>query len=171
MKILIFGIVASGKTTLAKKLSGELRIPYYEGDCIAWGFPGESRYKRSNEEQAEIIRRIDAEKSWIVEGTYRESQKEFYNLAEKVIFLDTPLYLRKYRIIARYIKQKLGFEKCNYEPTLDMVKAMYGWTKEFEKDRKVHEERLLNYKEKVIHVRSARELEENTEWNNYRKNL
>ena len=33
---LIFGIVASGKTTLAKALSCRLGIPWYEGDCIAW---------------------------------------------------------------------------------------------------------------------------------------
>ncbi len=58
MKILIFGIVASGKTTLAKHLSQKLNIPYYEGDCIAWGFPNEKRYKRSNEEQKKIIDKI-----------------------------------------------------------------------------------------------------------------
>jgi adenylate kinase family enzyme len=34
MKIFIVGIVASGKTTLARKLSRELIIPWYEGDCI-----------------------------------------------------------------------------------------------------------------------------------------
>lgn len=75
MKILIVGIVASGKTTLAKKLSNELGMPYYEGDCIAWGFPGEQRYKRSDEEQAEIIENINKNDNWIVEGTPRESQK------------------------------------------------------------------------------------------------
>lgn len=55
MKILIFGIVASGKTTLARKLSKILNIPFYEGDCIAWGFQGERRYKRTSEEQVNII--------------------------------------------------------------------------------------------------------------------
>ncbi|MBQ8597929.1 MAG: AAA family ATPase, partial [Lachnospiraceae bacterium] len=81
MKILIFGIVASGKTTLAKKLSKELNIPYYEGDCIAWGFPGEERYKRTDEEQAEMIDKINENPDWIVEGTYRESQRAFYDYA------------------------------------------------------------------------------------------
>ncbi|EOR27036.1 DNA topology modulation protein FlaR-related protein [Clostridium sartagoforme AAU1] len=37
MKILIFGIVASGKTTLSKELSLKYNIPCYEGDSIAWG--------------------------------------------------------------------------------------------------------------------------------------
>ena len=34
MKILIIGIVASGKTTLAKQLSKKLNIQYYEIDSI-----------------------------------------------------------------------------------------------------------------------------------------
>ncbi len=105
MKILIFGIVASGKTTLARKLSKELSIPYYEGDCIAWGFPGEKRYKRSNEEQKEVIYKINENNDWIAEGTYRESQEMLYNLADKIIFLDTPLHVRRFRIVSRFIKQ------------------------------------------------------------------
>ncbi|MEK0315948.1 EutP/PduV family microcompartment system protein [Cohnella sp. 56] len=33
-KILIIGIVASGKTTLAKRLSQTIRVPWYELDSI-----------------------------------------------------------------------------------------------------------------------------------------
>lgn len=160
MKILIFGIVASGKTTLAKKLSKNLEIPYYEGDCIAWGFPGEERYKHSDEEQGEIIEKINASGSWIVEGTYRESQKVLYEYADKIIFLDTPLFIRKYRIITRFMKQKLGMEKCHYKSDITMLKAMFRWTKEFEQNRQAHEERLMQYKDKLIWVKSVRELED-----------
>ncbi|MBO5055756.1 MAG: hypothetical protein J6C64_05300 [Lachnospiraceae bacterium] len=159
MKILIFGIVASGKTTLAEELSRKMGIPHYEGDCIAWGFPGEKRYKRSEEEQREIIYQINENESWIIEGTYRESQKILYDLADKIIFLDTPLWVRQYRIILRFIRQKLGIEKSNYEPTFYMLKHMFIWTEEFERNRKAHEDRLLNYKDKLIWVKSVRELE------------
>lgn len=158
MKILIYGIVASGKTTLARHLSEKLNIPYYEGDCIAWGFPNEKRYKRSNEEQKKIVDKINENNSWIVEGTYREGQKALYDLADKIIFLDTPLYIRKYRIVSRFIKQKIGYEKSNYKPSYDMLKHMFIWTNEFEKNRKVHEDRLMNYKDKLIWIKSAAEL-------------
>ncbi|MBE6082150.1 hypothetical protein EQM13_06855 [Acidilutibacter cellobiosedens] len=158
MKILIFGIVASGKTTLARKLSKELSIPYYEGDCIAWGFPNEKRYKRSNEEQKEIIDKINENGAWIVEGTYRESQKVLYDLADKIIFLDTPLYIRRYRIISRFIKQKVGYEKSNYKPTYDMLKHMFIWTNDFEKNRNVHEDRLMDYENKLLWIKSVNEL-------------
>ncbi|WP_455617108.1 hypothetical protein [Eisenbergiella sp.] len=77
MKLLIFGIVASGKTTLAKTLSCRLGIPWYEGDCIAWVQDKETRYKRTPQEQLEVICELDAEGDWIVEGCYRESQKPY----------------------------------------------------------------------------------------------
>ena len=36
MKIDIIGSVASGKTTLAKKISSKYQVPYYEKDNIVW---------------------------------------------------------------------------------------------------------------------------------------
>lgn len=160
MKILIFGIVASGKTTLAAKLSEKMDIPYYEGDCIAWGFPGEKRYKRTNDEQTEIIEKINNNENWIVEGTYRESQKVLYEYADKIIFLDTPLHIRKFRIILRFIKQQLGIEKSYYKSDITMLRLMFKWTKDFEIHRQEHIDRLLNYKDKLIWVKSSKKLEE-----------
>ncbi|MFT8319007.1 MAG: hypothetical protein ABF651_12150 [Sporolactobacillus sp.] len=91
MKIFIVGIVASGKTTLAQKLSSNLKIPHYEGDCIAWGFPGEKRYRRSDVEQYDRVRSIDHKGDWLIERTYRESQKCLFDLAEIIVYLDIPL--------------------------------------------------------------------------------
>lgn len=158
MKILIWGIVASGKTTLAKKLSQQLNIPCFEGDGIAWGFPNEKRYKRTDDEQKNSIEKIDRNESWIIEGTCRESQRSLYDLADKIIFLDTPLYQRKIRIVTRFIKQKMGVEKSNYRPTLKMLKLMFKWTSDFEKNRKLHENRLLSYSNKLIWIQSEKEL-------------
>lgn len=158
MKILIFGSVASGKTTLAKKLSEKMGIPYYEGDCITWGFPNENRYKRTADEQRERTEKIEAGGDWIVEGTYRESQKILYDYADKIIFLDTALSVRKYRIISRFIKQKLGVEKSHYKPDFNMLKYMFIWTNDFERDRQMHEERLQKYKDKLIWITSEKEL-------------
>ncbi|MBS6501273.1 MAG: hypothetical protein KH415_06500 [Clostridium sp.] len=59
MKMVIFGIVASGKTTLSRGLSLKYNIPCYEGDSIAWGGEGEERYKRSDYEQLNRILEID----------------------------------------------------------------------------------------------------------------
>ena len=74
MKILNFGIVASGKTILSRGLSLKYNIPCYEGDSIEWGGEGEERYRRSDYEQLNRILEIDKKGHWIIEGTYRESQ-------------------------------------------------------------------------------------------------
>ncbi len=122
MKILIFGIVASGKTILSRGLSLKYNIPCYEGDSIEWGGEGEERYRRSDYEQLNRILEIDKKGHWIIEGTYRESQKCLFDMADKIIFLDTPLHIRRIRIITRFLKQRFGIEKCNYNPTFKMLK-------------------------------------------------
>ena len=159
MKVFIFGIVASGKTTLSRKLSLKYNIPCYEGDSIAWGAEEEENYKRSDEEQLNRILDIDKNGNWIIEGVYRESQKCLFDMADKIIFLDTPLYIRRIRIITRFIKQRLGIEKCNYKPTFEMLKMMFKWTNDFEKKRNKHEKILLEYKDKLIWVKSEKELQ------------
>ena len=158
MKIFIFGIVASGKTTLSRRLSLKYNIPCYEGDSIAWGGEGEENYKRSDEEQLNRILDIDKSGEWIIEGTYRESQKCLLDMADKIIFLDTPLYIRRVRIITRFIKQRLGMEKCNYKPTFKMLKMMFKWTNDFEKKRNKYEKILLEHKDKLIWIKSEKEL-------------
>lgn len=158
MKVLIFGIVASGKTTLSRKLSLKYNIPCYEGDNIAWQRKSKEQYKRSDIEQLNIILDIDKRGDWIIEGTYRESQKCLFDMAEIIIFLDTPLHIRRVRIITRFIKQKLGIEKCNYNPTFEMLKKMFKWTSDFEKKRSKYERILLEYEDKLIWIRNEKEL-------------
>lgn len=67
IKILIVGIIASGKTTLAKRLSKENNIKYYEIDSIVHDHF--NKRKRSNEEQQEMIKEINQSNNWIIEGT------------------------------------------------------------------------------------------------------
>ena len=162
MKIFIFGIVASGKTTLAKSISKEYNIPCYEGDCIAWAVSKERRYKRSDIEQKQEIDRINSQGEWIIEGTYRESQRCIFDMADKIIFLDTPLWIGKIRIVTRFIKQKLGIEKCHYKSDMKMLKLMFKWTKEFERDRNRYETILNSYQDKLVIIKSAKELK--TKW-------
>ncbi|MEG1257312.1 hypothetical protein [Clostridium sp.] len=157
-KIYIIGIVASGKTTLAKKLSRELSIPYYELDCIIHHKTNTERYKRTPKEQVEVINDIDSNGDWIIEGTYRESCHCLFNMADKIIFLDTPLWKRRYRILLRYIKQQLLIEKCHYKSNLKMLKKMYKWTREFENNRAKFEKMLHQYSNKLITVKNVKEI-------------
>jgi adenylate kinase family enzyme len=149
-KIFIIGIVASGKTTLAKKLSNNYKIPWYELDNIVHNKIENSRRKRTNDELFDYIKEINEKGEWIFEGVYRESYHYLLDMAEEILFLDPPLWKRKVRILLRHVKQNLGIEKCEYKPDLKMLKMMYKWTDDFEKNRENFEAILSAYKEKVI---------------------
>ena len=149
MKIYIMGIVASGKTTFARKLSVKTKIPNYELDSIVHDDENGGK-KRSLEEQLQIIHKINEQECWIIEGTHRKVLDELFVLADKIIYLDIPLWRRKVRILKRYIKQKIKIEKCNYNSNLEMLKMMYKWTNDFEKDKIEFEGKLSQYKEKLV---------------------
>jgi len=159
VKLYIIGIVASGKTTLAKKLSDKLNIPCYELDCIVHDDRVKPRRKRTSGEQLEIIKKIDSCGSFIMEGVYRESYRELFDIADTILFLDPPLYVRIYRILKRFIKQRLGIEKSHYKPTYQMLKLMFKWTRDFEKNRVEFVRLLQTYHDKLIVAGSSEEAE------------
>lgn len=153
MKIYIVGIVASGKTTLAKGLSEKIKIPRFELDSIIHDDENNGQ-KRSLEEQLQIIHEINKKEDWIIEGTHRKNLDELFILADKIIYLDIPLYKRRLRILKRYIKQKIGLEKCSYNSNIEMLKMMYKWTNNFEKNKLEFEGKLSKYKNKIIRSNS-----------------
>ncbi len=148
-KVLIIGIVASGKTTLATRLSKKINVPWYELDSIVHHQAATGRFKRTADEQVEVIMDIDKNGTWIFEGTDRESYRCLYEMADTIIFLDTPLWKRRIRILTRFLKQKLGIEKCHYKPDFMMLKMMYKWTRDFEQNRDSFEAKLKLYNEKA----------------------
>jgi len=56
---------------------------------------------------------------------------------------------RKIRIFFRFLKQKMGIEKCHYKSDIMMLKKMYQWTHDFENHRDKFEAKLLLYQNKV----------------------
>ena len=151
MKILIVGIVASGKTTLARKLSKLLDIKHYEIDSVV--HDDINNVKRSEEEQNKIFKKINKEDNWIIEGTLRKHLFYLCDMADKIIYLDIPVKVRKKRIFFRFVKQLLGVEKCNYKVNFEMLKLMYKWTDDFEKNRNEFEGKLFKHKDRIIIVK------------------
>lgn len=157
MKILIIGSVASGKTSLARKLSRKLNINYYEIDSIV--HDDRNNYKRSPEEQKKIINEInDKENDWIIEGTLRKNLFYLLDMTDVIVYLNINVRIRKWRIIKRFVKQKLRLEKSNYKPSIEMFKLMFKWTSDFENEKEEFENKLLKYKEKLKIINNDKEL-------------
>jgi adenylate kinase family enzyme len=149
-KIYIIGSVASGKTTMAKKLSSLYNIPWYELDNVVHiRLPGGGRRRLPEEINYEFNKIINNEK-WIIEGVFRECFNEGFDKAETIIVLNTPPYKRKYRIAKRWLRQRFKLEKSDYAPTMKMLLSMYRWSKGFEKSKNNILKILEPYKDKVV---------------------
>lgn len=155
-KIYIIGIVASGKTTFSKELPKSSGIPHYELDSIIHEQTANGRYKRTPEEQVQAIHEIDKTGQWIIEGTYRKSCQCLFDLADYVVFLDTPLWKRLIRIFSRFVKQQLKIEPCLYKSDLRMLRMMYKWTFEFEQNRLEFLAMLSQYQDKLLVISDPR---------------
>ena len=132
-KIHIIGSVGSGKTTLAKKLSSKFNIPFYEIDNIVWKRRESGDIRRTDEERDEYLNSIIRSEAWIIEGVHNEDWvANSFNQAELIIFLDTKYSIRTYRIIKRFVKQKLKIEPSNYKPTIEIFMKMFKWNRHFE---------------------------------------
>jgi len=67
-RIVIMGNSGSGKSTMAARLSTELRIPHLDLDSLAWK---DVAVRRPTEESAAMVRRfVEANSEWVVEGCY-----------------------------------------------------------------------------------------------------
>lgn len=151
-KIFIVGSVGCGKTTFAQRLSLQKELPWYELDCIVHVQTIEGREKRSPEEQLKLIEEIDRQGSWIFEGVDRTSYRPLFEMADTIVFLDTPKWKRRWRIVARFLKQRLGIEQSHYKPDLSMLRMMFKWSNDFERNRSIFEERLNLHEHKVIRL-------------------
>ncbi|WP_096155674.1 MULTISPECIES: P-loop NTPase family protein [Bacillus] len=138
-KIHIIGSVGSGKTTLAKELSSALNIPYYELDNVVWIRNNSSDIRRTEQEREEHLNAIIQSESWIIEGVHNEDWvSKSFETADLIIYMDTKYSIRTYRIIKRFLKQKLGLEKSNYKPTVELFFKMFKWNRHFEEVGRVN---------------------------------
>ena len=132
----IIGSVGSGKTTLARRLSQDLKIPYYELDNVVWKRSTPKDIKRTKEERDEIFRGIVNSDSWIIEGVHQGWTEDGFHNSDLIILLDTAYRVRTFRIVQRFLRQRIGIEKANYEPTLHMLRMMFLWSRSFEREAK-----------------------------------
>lgn len=157
MKIYIVGSVSSGKSTLAKKLSKELNIPYTSLDDVVYEVDSSNRCsntKRTDSERDKLFNSIISGDNWIIEDVGRSYFKDGLKKSDKIILLETNKYIRNYRIVKRFMRQKLGIEKCSYDPNFKMLKLMLQWSKDYDSGKDKLKSKISNYEEKVIILRN-----------------
>lgn len=146
-KILIIGCVGCGKSTYAKRLSKKLGIPKYGIDEIV--HDDNLGIRRSLDEQKRLIKEIDDKGEWIIEGALREELYFLLDMADKIIMIDIDREIVEQRVKTRYIKQKLGIEKIDYEVDSKFLEMMLGYVDKYYKTREDIFKMLNKYADKL----------------------
>lgn len=162
MRIYITGSVGSGKSTLAKRASERTGWPYISLDEVVYEEDPTDSWGNKKRPEAEINRRFSEAlelENCILEDAGRAQFEAGMARADRIVVLDLPLFVRKKRILLRWIKQRLGLEPCIYRPHLKMLRAMFRWLNEYETGRNGTRARAMDYPEKVVVLRSRKDVE------------
>ncbi|GAA6180468.1 ATPase AAA [Shimia sp. NS0008-38b] len=98
-RIMIIGGPGSGKSTLARQLGDALDLPVKHMDRAVHWLPGWQ--ERPKHDKAPIVARIIAEPAWVFEGGHSETYADRLARADILIWLDSPVITRLYRVICR----------------------------------------------------------------------
>ena len=147
-KIAIIGGPGTGKSTLAKNLGKEMKLPVYHIDGIHhlknWEI-------RPTQERDAIVSEKVKEPKWVIDGTYKATLEERVINADLIIFLDYSTIAKLKGIISRYFKNK-GQEKpeipgCKEKMDWEFIQLTMKWNKT---KRKIVKDILDRYKDKKI---------------------
>lgn len=79
--------------------------------------------------------------------------------ADELVLLEPPLFLRRFRILRRWLRQRRGLEACSYRPNAAMLRDMYRWTQDYKTGADDLRQRIAPLREKTVVLRTRREIE------------
>jgi len=160
-RIYIIGNSASGKTSLAKKLSKILKIKSYDLDDFYW--QKKFTKKRNKAEVEKLVKKITHNKKWIIEGVYSSCVTCSLDKADLIIWLDYPFHVIAWQLIKRQIRRR---EKIS--DLLDFLhyaldyyrKPIHKHHDRNESTRYKHKNIVDNYPAEVVHIKNRKQLDE-----------
>jgi adenylate kinase family enzyme len=154
-KILIVGGTASGKSTLAQKVSEKYNLSLFCTDQIVWRKWRSDR--RSDEEIENKIKKIVAGDEWVLEGVHGATwMKHAFKEADYVVILCLPFWLTVYRMFRREFFEK---RKNSISGRLLLMKYafIYYWG-----HFSVHKDYASRFTKETVIVRSGKDLDKLT---------
>ncbi len=162
MKLYLVGTVGTGKTTLANRIGERTGISVFHLDEVLHvkdGKTGKSGNRRRTEEEWKPIFEAALNSSdWILEDTGRLIFSEGLKRAEKIALLELPPLVIRFRLVRRYLRQKLSLESCAYRPSIWMLRNMFRWAKKYKTGKDELKERLALYSDKLTVLRNNKEI-------------
>lgn len=161
-RIYITGGPGSGKTTLARRISQQLNIPYHELDLVGWengvGAP------RPLEVCLHDIHEIAMQADWVAEGGHKPWINELLQSAEQIVWLDMPWRIAGWRILTRHMHASLA-GKNKHRGLLKLyrfmsyAKTFYTSTSPEQNTRLTEGKEWQSYGEKLVHCQTPTQVE------------
>ncbi len=107
-RVIVIGATGSGKTTLARQLSQQLKLPHTELDSLYW-LPNWEPSPLP--EFREKVTAVSAGSIWVLDGNYSRVRDIVWAKADTLIWLDYPLWLVLRRSLKRGIRRIRSQEK------------------------------------------------------------
>ncbi len=134
-RIHITGAPGAGKTTYARKLAKQKRLPLYHLDEIYHDNSGGVSRKRTEPERMQVVAEIVKKRSYITEGTsFSDWINPLLERATEIHVVSPSRVIRVWRQIKRFMRRKLGFEHSTYRETLSGLWHGIKWTWRYERD-------------------------------------
>lgn len=166
MKITIIGPSASGKSTLARKISAQFDIPRIEIDRIWFKNDGHKNLNTENKVQKEIVsQKIQQEieeflaqnDEWVIDGTYSKIQPLIADQADVVVLIKRPLLARVMSHISRVLKGQDRHPEVTRTQDLFFINTIIKrWRK---KENTKIEELADQFKDKLVVLKSFRDID------------
>ena len=130
LKIMVVGNIAGGKTALSRSLAELYRLPLTHVDAIQFG-PGMKL--RPHAEARAKLREIAQQEKWLIDGFGPlDLIEERFQLADKIVFVDLPLWRHAWWCTKRQVqnlwspRSELGGEsrELTIEHTLRLYKGL-----------------------------------------------
>lgn len=157
-RIYILGISGSGKTFLGRILSDKLKITHYDLDDIYFIHKYDKPRTKLGRirKLKELLRK---KRKWIIDGNGGLWNRNSMKKADLVIWLQTPLTIRSWRIIKRFLRRR-GRHKETLKDCLSLVhlSSKYRFGKKpfhYSAHKSFLEENCLNY----VEIKNKKELE------------
>ena len=124
-RIHIVGGPGSGKTSTAARLARFYGIPAIDLDKLFWQeASGGYGTKAAPEERDAALQAILEQPAWITEGVYQSWVGRCFEEADVVLIMNTPVWLRHWRILIRFVKRWLGLEQSKHESLADLFQLL-----------------------------------------------
>jgi adenylate kinase family enzyme len=163
-RIVIAGTSGAGKSSLARRLSSLLDVPYVELDSLYHGPDWTPR-----EEFLDDVRRFVAGERWVIEWQYGVARPILTARATTLVWLDLPKWLVMWRVTKRSLRRRVLREEIwngNRELPLRTLFTdpehiiRWSWNTHRQTGPRVTAAQLEHPQLEVVRLRSPREVEE-----------